>query len=182
MKVIVFYQEFSKVLFLDNTLSERGKPIFLMDFGLEQATLVCNSYDNGMWIFDRSNFSITRFDKTLFETNKTENLNKVFGIDLNPNILIEKNNILYLNDPLHGIFMFDNFGGFIKKIPILSIKSIQVTGREIIYHRDNQFYKYNFDSFQEIPVETPEQNLSFMKIERNRMALIKDQNLMFFKK
>ncbi len=182
LKIIVFYQEFSKVQFLDNTLSERGKPIFLIDFGMEQATLVCNSYDNGLWVFDRSNFSITRFDKTLFETNKLENLNKVFGIDITPNILLEKNNILYLNDPNHGIYLFDNFGGFIKKIPIKGIEQLQVQGRELIYKIEDKFYSYHTDSFTERVISLPIPQADFMRIEKNRMALIAHNKLIFYRK
>ena len=51
-KVLVFYQSFGKLIFLDNMLSENGDPIDLIRSPYNQAILACHSFDNGFWVYE----------------------------------------------------------------------------------------------------------------------------------
>ncbi len=127
MKITVFYAGVSKVLFLDNTLNPTFTPTDLYALQLETATLVCSSYDNGFWVFDAPSFSLTRVN-SFGEVDRTvKNINQLTGIEeLRPTALREKENLLYLADPNYGLFVFDIFGGFLKKIPLPGIADFSV--------------------------------------------------------
>jgi hypothetical protein len=52
LKILLFYKDFSKLWFLDNMLAESRNTILLQDFRLDQASVVCMSFNNGFWVFD----------------------------------------------------------------------------------------------------------------------------------
>ncbi|MFZ9846984.1 MAG: hypothetical protein ACO3EE_02385, partial [Flavobacteriales bacterium] len=52
MKVLVFYKDLSLITFLDNFMAETSFNISLMDFGLDQAEVVCKALNNGIWVYD----------------------------------------------------------------------------------------------------------------------------------
>jgi hypothetical protein len=133
LRPLLFYQEFGRVVFLDNTLSQNGEPIALEKLGYPLATLVASSYDNSLWIYDQPSFELIRFNTALEITNRTGNLSQILGIDLQPNFILEKDNRLFVNNPKTGILVFDVFGTYIKTIPIDSLTNFQVADDQIIY-------------------------------------------------
>src|SRR3712207_4895040 len=62
LKLVVFYKEFNQVLFLDNMLSQSSEILQLNQLLPGQITLVSNSHNNGLWLFDSSTGSLIRFD------------------------------------------------------------------------------------------------------------------------
>lgn len=172
MKITVFYATFSKVLFLDNTLNATFTPTDLYDLQLETATLVCSSFDNGIWIYDSPSFSLTRIN-SFGETDRTvKNINQLTGIEIRPTALKEKENLVYLCDSAYGVFVFDIFGGFLKKIPIRGITNFSVVQKNLFYTRDNRLYKFDTRLLEETSTPLPLHLVKQAAVEKERLYLL----------
>lgn len=143
LRILLYYREFGRIVFLDNTLSQNGEPIALEKLGYPLAILAASSHDNGTWIYDQPTFELLRFDNSLAVTSRTGNLSQILAVDLQPDFLIEKDNHVFLNNPKTGIIVFDVFGTYIKTIPLLNLRSFQVADDEIIYYENGQLHAWN---------------------------------------
>lgn len=182
LKIIVFYRDFSKIVFLDNTLSENGAAITLQDFDLDQTSVVCTSYDNGFWVFDQQNFLLIRFDKQLNETVRIKNLHLIVNRAVEPNFMIEYDNRLYMNDPQSGILIFDIFGTYYKTIPIKKLVRFQVIGKYISYlDEQGKFMWYDMTLIENMEVKLP-RHISEIepRIEKDRLFIFKGDSLMLY--
>lgn len=167
LRILLYYRDFGRVVFLDNTLSQNGEPIALEKLGYPLAILAATSYDNGIWIYDQPTFELIRFDQNLQITSRTGNLSQILGIELRPDFLLEKDNQVFLKH-LTGIMVFDVFGTYIKTIPIENISSFQVADDNIIYFSDGQLHTWNIKTAEESTYEEPVTDVGLgMRIERD---------------
>lgn len=179
MKITVFYATFSKVLFLDNTLNPTFTSTDLYSLQLETATLVCSSFDNGFWVFDAPSFSLTRIN-SFGETDRTvKNINQLTGIDIKPVAMREKENLLYLADPAYGLFVFDIFGGFLKKIPVPGIRDFSVIQKNVFYERDDKLFKFDTRLAEESAVPLPGHNIRQARVEKDRLYILTDEGELY---
>ena len=148
LRVQVFYQDFGQIIYLDDVLSVIGAKISLIEQGLDQATLSCSSWDDGIWLYDPQDFELKRLGSDLRLSHQSGNINQLVGIEANPNFIIEKNNFVYLNDPLTGILVFDQFGTYYKTLPVRGIDRFQVSGEQVFYLEDGKLMSYNMLTFQ----------------------------------
>ena len=142
-KIIVFYQDFGQINTLDNTLSETGDPILLHVYGFDLASLVCRSYNSGLWIFDPQNFELIRFDDNMMITDRTGNINQVMGVPIDPGHLAEESNMVYLSDPVEGILSFDRYGTYYRTYPFGDLITFQVAGQRIIFMQNDEIHYYD---------------------------------------
>lgn len=126
MNLLVYYQDINQIVMLDNQLSIKNSPIDLNDLGYGQANLTCLSYSNGFWVFDPISQSLIRFNNLLEESDNSGNLKNITGYQIHPLQLIERDNQLILKDKEFGIFVFDRFGNYIKRIPFNDIDDIYI--------------------------------------------------------
>jgi hypothetical protein len=169
LKILVHFRDFHQILFLDNTLSVKTDPILLDDLDLQQPTLVCTSYDNGFWVYDQQNFELVRFDQNRQNTNKSGNIAQLTGIELKPKFLIETGGKVYLSDLDNGIFIFDRYGTYSKKLPFRNITSFQVVDDNIIYSTESQLIRYNVKSFEQQTLDLPVKKVISTRYEKNRL-------------
>ncbi len=143
MKVMVFYKDFSKLIYLDNTLSLNGNPVDLEEYGLTQAKVICASHSDGIWFYDQQRFALIRLDKDLNTVQNTSNINQLLGVEINPNFICEYNNSLYLNNPETGILVFDIFGTYVKTIALPHLTKFQVSNEAIYFMQNKKAMVYN---------------------------------------
>ena len=183
-KVLVFYQGFGQIELLDNTLSLTTNTISLNMLGLELSTLACPSYQNGFWVYNPQNFELIRIDQFLEITDKTGNITKVTGFGINPNYLIERDNIVYMNDQENGIMLFDKFGTYYKTINIKGLDSFQIFGRKIIFTNDSTLTILDPKTLEEVQIDLPADNFKSAAFnfgtKEKRLFLIKNDQLMIY--
>ncbi|CAG0966708.1 MAG: hypothetical protein HND27_04245 [Bacteroidetes bacterium] len=178
-KILVFFSDFSTLLFLDNTLSLNGEPINMQQQGMEMTALAASSYQNGIWLYDALQFRLIRLNENLSVTVNTPNLVQTTGINLQPTFMQEYNNLLFVNNPESGILVFDIFGAYIKTIPILQIKKFQPIENEILYVKENRFYRYHLKTL-DIISEPLEKNSIDCRLEKQRKYLLTTQSVLLF--
>lgn len=181
LKILVFYRDFSRIVFLDNTLSESKLPITLQDMELEQASAVCTSFDNGLWVYDQVNFQLVRFDQDLRITQDVKNVNQLARETIQPDFMVEVGNWLYLNDPEKGVFVFDLFGTFFKKVPLVGLHNFQVFDEDIFYFDEGKLRSYHLRKMEEHEYILPEQDCIAARMEKERLMLLKSKALLIYK-
>ncbi|MBS1647837.1 MAG: hypothetical protein JST67_10900 [Bacteroidetes bacterium] len=171
LRILVFYKDFATIIILDDLLSQNGDPINLMDYSLEQSDVMCNSFNNGIWFFNRQNMELIRLDANFQTVVNTGNLNRLLKADFKPNFMVESNSYLYVNNPTEGIFVFDIYGTYAKTIPIKGLQHFQVKEDMIYYFLDGKFKAYSMKTISD-------QEISFSKA--NDVRIEKDTYFVFY--
>ncbi|HIA11554.1 MAG TPA: hypothetical protein EYN69_05710 [Flavobacteriales bacterium] len=155
LRILVFYNDFGKVLFLDDVLGPIGSSISLESIALDLSVLCCTSNNDGIWFYDTQGFQLKRMDRNLQLTHASGYINQITGFDINPNFLIEYNSYIYLNNPEMGILVFDVYGAYYKTIPIKGLERFQLSGDNIFYFQDSYIKSYNQKTFEEYNMQIP---------------------------
>ena len=183
-KIVVYFKDFTKVLILDNTLSPTSEIMDLTRLELDETSLVCRSYNNGIWYYDPIRFELIRKDKELETTNSSGNLANALMINIQANYLVEYNNRLYLNDPKNGLLVFDNFGTYLKTIPLYGLYSFQVKDKFLIYaNAESHIELYNFFTLEKTLFKQFKYNaVKTIRLEGNLMFIQDKKNQLFIDK
>jgi hypothetical protein len=171
LKVLVFCKEFSQIIFLDNTLSANGEPVSFDKIGLQQVSLVCSSFNNGMWIYNQQNFALTQLNTLYQVEHHTENLNNLLNINFQPIEMLEHDNRIYINNPSSGVLIFDIYGTYYKTVPVKNAKQIQIIGDWIYFMLENSVHAYNTKTTEETEFSVPETNFSSFRLEVETLFL-----------
>lgn len=181
LKIAVFYKDFSRVLFLDNTLTENGNAIELEKFELEQASQICASYGNGIWVYDGVAYTLTRFNQEMLRNVQILNLNQILGYTPDPKYLMEHVNHLYMSVPERGILQFDIFGTYIRTIPVIGLSKFQVVGNTLFYSQTPGILNaFEMKTLQENQLKLPIDDYIDWSIYQDRIYLLRKDSLSVF--
>ncbi len=154
LRILLFYKNANKIVFLDNQLSEKSEVIDLFKLQTINAKVVCNSSNNQFWVFDVNNAELIKVGSDLTIASRTGNLNNQMEDAISPSMLKEINNLVYLVDVKLGIFVFDYFGTLIKKIPLLDVQHFEVVNDAIYYaNTKKEIWQYDMQSFDSKKIE-----------------------------
>jgi hypothetical protein len=143
LKVLLFSQQLSTIIFLDNMMGKATTEINLNESNLGTVTLTCSSYNNAFWTYNPVNFSIIRFDEVLRKTVEVNFINQIIRADIHPNFICEYNNQLYINDPETGILVFDIYGTYFKTLPFKGLTSFEINETHLFYSLNDKLISYN---------------------------------------
>jgi hypothetical protein len=177
MRVLVFYEAFQQVVVLDNMFVPSTAPIMLESLGYNQVSLVAASHNNGMWVYNKQNFELIRFDQNLQITHKADNIFQQTGLQLNPVFLLEYNNQVFLNDSAHGILIFDIYGLYNKTIPLTGLADFQVVNENIIYFNNGKMKGYNMKTLAIAEIILPTTDILYARSEKEKLYLLKQKSL-----
>lgn len=179
-QILVFFKDYNIILFLDNYLSENGDPIDLQSLGFDQVVMACKSRENGFWVFDQLKQKVFHLNDDFAITHETVNLIQWFGKAMMPNEMLEYNNKLYFNDYDQGLYIFDHFATYLKKVALEGLDHFQVLDNTLNYCKEESFCQYNFISFD---TNCTALNLSPVKsarIEKNRFYLMSENKSLIY--
>lgn len=183
-KILIYYQAFGRIEFLDHTLSLASSSIDLNRLYAIPPTLVCASYQGAFWVYDPINFELIRINQSLEINERSGNLQQVTGYNLNPDYLLERDNYLYLNDPMTGILIFDKYGTFYKVIPVPGLHSFQVFNNRIIYITEDGINMYNTKlnelSSTALPWEGARSVSVCLSLSPQRLYMLGEEKLFFY--
>lgn len=136
-RTLLFDQERSVIHFLDNTLTDIHGEIDLINIGLQQPLLVCESFaGNTFWVLDGGLMNLVRVNSELEVVSQTENLFNLFENDTQPTQMLESNDYLYVLVPGTGVAIFDVFGTFIKIYETQAKKIGAMNNYLLLMHED----------------------------------------------
>ena len=171
-RILVYYNDYATVLFLDRTLSEIQRHD-LSDLDIPEVRALGTASDNNTWLFDNNTYTLKKINSQNEVVAESSDLSLLLTDALDPNRLIETNARVYLNSPNLGILVFDVFGNYIKTIEILNLDYFQVYEGQIFYVEDKKFKTYHLLSFltKEIKMPIIEEKLEQLCIAQERLYI-----------
>lgn len=170
LRILVFYKDFGKILFLDDVLGPIGSSISLEALALDLSTLCCTSNNDGIWFYDTQGFQLKRLDRNLQLTHASGYINQITGFDINPNFLVEYNSYVYLNNPETGILVFDMYGAYYKTVPLKGLERFQLSGDNIFYYQDSLLKSYNQKTFEEYDMQIPSDEVAPISVRYEKQS------------
>jgi WD40 repeat protein len=166
MRPLIYYAESQKVIVTDNTLSKQQLQIINLDeIDLYQTITIANSsFDNGIWIYDQSNFQLIKINTFLKKTLETGNLSQILAKDnFSPIKMQEANGLLYLECKNNGILVFDMYGTFYKNLGLTNILHWNIANDLLFFITDSEISTLNIKT-KEISILAPRKNLEDLEI------------------
>ncbi len=141
-QLLLYYPDFQVVLLLDRTLNPLGQ-YRLGQHGLLQPEPLGMSNDNLLWVYDQATFRLQKLDRQGRVIAQSDDLNLLLGYPLQPTHLLARHNAVYLNNPATGILIFDNFGQYLRILPITGVERIQILDDTFIWcFRQGKWQRY----------------------------------------
>lgn len=174
LKPMLFAPEQGQIAVLDNTLSLQGSVINLPREGYPQVTSVCMSVQNHFWFFDQRDLSLIRVDAQLRVQATTGRLDQQLGFAPEPSSMLEHESRLYVNDPAHGILVFDLFGTYMRTLPVKGASSFGVRDQALWSFGSAGLQAMDMRSFElgSIPLPADAGTVRDVRIERGSLFVL----------
>jgi len=180
MNILVYYQNSNKIVMLDNKLSIKNSPIDLSDLGYSETSVACLSYNNSFWIYDAIGHELLRFNLLLENTDRSGDLKSITSYNLNPIQIIERDNNLYLRDKENGIFVFDRYGGYLKRLPFLELDDFYIRSNSWQMLKNDTNYSFNPITLQIDTIAAPYKNIAEMRVNnKGAHFMLADKSFVF---
>lgn len=149
-RILVYYKSYAYVVFLNQDLVNAGtlsayqlnsnpKPVNLDDLNLSFVKLSClDEYNEAYWVYDDNTSDIILIDHENRIDFRGDALDDYSELEPNPNYMVMENNRLFINNPASGVYIFDENGRFVRKLPLMGLKKLQVYGDKL-YYASNSF-------------------------------------------
>jgi hypothetical protein len=181
MKVLLFSPDQMRLIFLDSRLGELREEVNLFREGYEQVSLAATSHSNGFWLYDPINFQLIRYDQYFKKERTSLNLAQILRLEFFPTALIEVDNTVYLSDPAHGIYVFDVFGNYIKRIPIKGVEQMMVADKRIFFRQEGQLKALQLLSLDIEQVDVDLLPQDAIDVSKNRMVIARNGAVLILK-
>lgn len=156
LNIMVYYADYGTIVYLDNTLSV-VRSISLNSWEYFDIEIIAASNDGNIWLYDPSKNRLVKCNEQGQELLSSNNLND-FGIgEITPIKIIEQNNKVWLLDETNGILVFDNLGGYIKRIPFDSQHDFQIDGDHLVYWDGDKIQIKSFKLLEHSQLNIPQQ-------------------------
>jgi len=181
LKIIAYYPDFLNLTILDNFLSPLSEVSFRAFDNAGGLKLICSSTENGFWIYDELSRSIKNVNENLDLSRSSGDLYQLLSYLPNPTKIISYKNQQYLYDKKHGIYFFDEFGAYVKTIPIVGASDFQIKENEILFTRENELLSYNPMSLKTTTIHTFQLNdLKSIRRENNSLYVLAGKELFLY--
>ena len=168
--ILLYYPDYLTAYTLDRTLNKTGEFNFL-DLNLMDVAAVGLSNDNNVWLYDEVFFKIKKINRSGEVLRESENLTTQFGLQIQPNFILERENILYVNDPIVGIVVFDIYGQYIKTIDLKNLTSFQIIDEKLIYQEEDELKSFHLQSLATQIIDLPQVISDEFKVEIRKSKL-----------
>ncbi|MCS6917185.1 MAG: hypothetical protein RMK52_06620 [Chitinophagales bacterium] len=155
MKVLLSYPDFAQAVVLDNTLSELGL-LALKRSGINAFSAMAYSRrDNTIWLFDRENWNLKKVDFHGTIVLNAPDLLQQTGQTLEPAVMREHENRIYVADARQGVWVFDAFGLFLEQLPVPPVTDFQIVDEYFIGISDAETFVYHLRNGQRKSISLP---------------------------
>jgi hypothetical protein len=154
LKLLLFYKDFSTLVVLDRNFAPMAT-INLRKYSILQPAAIGLSYDNNIWLFDEYDNKLKKIDEQGNQLMETADFRTLFDESFSPQKIINDNGLVYLGDSANGVYVFDNYGSFKKKLPVTNWQSIAIRNNNIISTHNELLTIYNTSTFMQAEMKTP---------------------------
>jgi hypothetical protein len=178
LRLMLSYNQFNINVWLDDMLAP--SPDFKNSL-TEQATLMCNSMLNGLWVYNQTELSLSRFDSKWNETIRVNNINQALT-NFEPTVMQESNGKLYMFDVNYGCVILNTFGGVDKKIPLPNCSNVKVYDDVLYYNRGGKQYEYNTILNEEFTLNLKHGICTDVALTKQKIAIITNDTLYIYQR
>ena len=114
-------------------------------------------------------------------TAQSGNLNQILGFVPNPTYIRESNNWVYINDPEHGVMVFDWYGSYTKTIPVLGLRKFVIRANKLFYLTKETLDSYDLKSFQFSSIQLPSSKIVDFTLYDDKLLLITENELLVYR-
>lgn len=170
LRTLLFYRDFRTVVVLDRFL----QPINVLDFrknNLFQVKVVAPSYDNHLWIFDEQENKLKKIGDAGNVLMETADLRVALDISLSPRDLIDQNGFVYLYDEVNGLYIFDYYGAFNRRIALIGWENIQISGSTISGTKGVKLLDYTLGTLELKEKQLPSFTENIQSVRRSSQGI-----------
>ncbi|MBN2779092.1 MAG: hypothetical protein JXR36_15755 [Bacteroidales bacterium] len=179
MRILVYYKNFNKILFLDNTLSLLREPLSLDDVGFYSIGAVASSNFGGVWLYDNIETRLIQLDKNLNISIKGANLFSEIGDSQVVEILVGTNYIVLKTD--NGqIVILDKFANFYSKLSVSPNASVCIDNGVVYFVDQSVLYLYDINRKQQSKLDLPVKNITDFVVSGSYIYILDDKSLITF--
>jgi hypothetical protein len=171
LNILVFFKDFGHTVFLDKNLSVKNSFSFRQLQINLQPTMVCSSSKNGFWAWYSDLFQLVRFDNSIIQQAKSDDMSMQQYIPGIVTFMLENNDKLFMATD-KGIWVFDQHANYLFSIPGIKVDFFQVNGQKIIYRKANNLHVYDFFLDQENVFLLPETHIEHFFLTNNKTIYI----------
>jgi hypothetical protein len=152
LQILVYYRNFQTVIFLDRTLTFNAK-VELWPLGIPSIPTVAMASDGNLWLYNEISRTIQKISPDGILLTQSPDLTLLDNTTPRPVEIVERDNLVFMQTEEGSIRIFDNFGGFIRRI---SLKMPLLTGIHQIHRtmtlsdEENLYLFHPNDPLQEI--------------------------------
>lgn len=161
-----------------NSISDGS--LMIPEINLAKAATLGNN--NVVWIWDESDFSLKRMDflRKIILDSQPLNLILDTGI-LDVKEIREFKNMLFMNVPQAGVFIFDNQGNLIKKLEQQGIERLCFWKEHLLWIENGTIWSISIENGEKNPLmESPKPEATGIQIGQENLAIYgKDQITIF---
>lgn len=147
LKVLLYYKEFGTIIVLDRFLNIRNT-IDLRKLGMFQVSMIAQSYDNNIWIFDELDSRLKRIGDDGRLIDQFNDFRMIFDSVPRPQFIVDHNKSLYLYDPTKGVYIFDYYGAFRNRVTFTGWTDFTVINKTIYGRDSTNLYSYEPGTLQ----------------------------------
>jgi hypothetical protein len=135
LRIHLFYRDFGMIRILDNQLGETSV-IDLRKAGLTDPAVIANAPDGGIWVYERVNNQLLRFDDRLQQQLAVVDMFQLARKPLDPVSLIAADNRMALLTK-DELYLFDRYGSYIRTIPLDTASTLLKVDDEALWYNDS---------------------------------------------
>ncbi|MCH8554858.1 MAG: hypothetical protein LAT76_06850 [Schleiferiaceae bacterium] len=182
LQVLLFFDAFFTIQFLDNQLNPTQEVIRLDEYGFIDAQLASSVDQDQIWFYDQSLDRLIKWSVgNASETARTLTLSQLIKENTEPVKLLSRMDRVFLLIPEKGVLIFDQFGGFIKYVRLPKIADqLQIKNELLIFNEDNDLVKFNYKTLQEWRLPLPEGTEQF-RLEGDRLYTLRNNKISIYK-
>jgi hypothetical protein len=142
LRILIYYPTYATVVWADSYL----RPLHSLDLravGVLTAKAIANSYDNKLWVFDELEQKLKKIESTGALLQQTPDLRQVLGEEISPISIHEYQQRLFCYDSSRGVYVFDYYGNYERKIKITGWKNWDCQRGEFVGYKDKLLMRYD---------------------------------------
>lgn len=180
-EILVFYKDFNTAISLDINMSAKQLYKF-SSVGINDVAAVCRSYDNTIWVYDMSEQKLKKVNTNYEVTHESFEVNKLLDGILEPNYMVERDNMLYVTDPQRGIFIFDMNGTYFRSYLFPEVESLQIINSNLVFFKNNELNVFDMKTQREEKIILPEEvkDIQLIQVTRDYLMLLTKSELSLY--
>ncbi len=179
--ILLYYPDFLTVLTLDRTLNKTGE-YDLTNLNLIEVKAIGMSNDNNVWLYDEVTFKLRKVDRKGQILLESDVLNMLLGYTPAPNFILERENLVYINNPQTGILVFDIYGKYIKTLDFKGLNDFQVFNKQLIFKKNGKLMSFHLQPLILQPIEIPLgiSREDKIRIQKNKLFVKKEDKVLIY--